>query len=366
MLHLDPACVKIAKFEEETRLTKKRSEAQPRRIRAKAASEPVAAALAEPATGNRGWLSLRMIETFVAVVQQDSMTSAAARLGTTQSAVSQAITAIEAGLGTPLIDRSVRPMQLTLFGSKFYEHAVELLRRARELEQIVDARNGDRLPLLRIGMTGSFANTVGPHLLREIAPLASRWSVASGITHTSEKALLEQAVDLVFTSEDLGHSPELLVLPLLREPFFIVAPKGSSTRSGALETLAAKLPLIRYSARTFIGRQVESYLQQVDLSLPRQYELDTSDAVLAMTRAGLGWTITTPLCVLKTGYHASDFVYLPLKAPAAHRRVRLVAHRDQHTDLWQRVADTARQLIEKDWIPAIRKIVPWAETTTGE
>ena len=44
-----------------------------------------------------------MIETFVAVVQQDGMTAAATRLGTTQSAVSQAITAIETGLGTRLI-----------------------------------------------------------------------------------------------------------------------------------------------------------------------------------------------------------------------------------------------------------------------
>lgn len=337
----------------------------PKRVARKAAKPPPAPGWSEQAP-TRGWLSLRMIETFVAVVQQDGMTSAAARLGTTQSAVSQAINAIESGLGAQLIDRSVRPMQLTLFGSKFYERAVELLRRARELEQVVDSRNGDRMPLLRIGMTGSFASTVGPHLLREIAPLAARWSVASGIAHTSEKALLEQTVDLVFTSEEIGHHPDLLILPVLREPFFIVAPKGAASRNGAMEALAGKLPLIRYSSRTFIGRQVESYLQQVDMALPRHYELDTSDAVLAMARAGLGWTITTPLCVLKTGHAASDFVYLPLKAPGAHRRVRLAAHRDQHADLWQRVAATARDLMEKDWIPAIRRMVPWAETTSGE
>src|ERR1700750_1048460 len=124
-------------------------------------SKPVEPAWVETAPSTRGWLSLRMIETFVAVVQQDGMTNAAARLGTTQSAVSQSITAIETRLGTQLIARSVRPMQLTLFGSKFYEHAVELLRRARELEQVVDARNGERLPLLRIGMTGSLARHRG-------------------------------------------------------------------------------------------------------------------------------------------------------------------------------------------------------------
>src|SRR5689334_19095799 len=126
-----------------------------------------------------------------------------------------------------------------------------------------------------------------------------------------------------------------------------------------MAALADKLPLIRYSARTFIGRQVENYLQQQDLSLPRQYELDTSDAVLAMVKAGLGWTITTPLCVLKIAPALGEFVYLPLRAPGAHRRVRLVAQRDQHAQLWQRVANTARELLASEWVPAIRKLVPW-------
>jgi len=332
----------------------------------KKAPRPRKAALGwiETAPPTRGWLSLRMIETFVAVVQQDGMTNAAARLGTTQSAVSQAITAIEAGLGTQLIDRSVRPMQVTLFGAKFYEHAVEVLRGARELEQVVEGRNGERLPLLRIGMTDSFASTVGPHLLREIAPLASRWSVASGVAHTSHKALVEQAVDLMFTSEEVERGADLVVLPVLREPFFVVAPKGLATRGTTMESLAAKLPLIRYSARAFIGRQVETYLQHQDLVLPRQYELDTSDAVLAMVKAGLGWTITTPLCVLKTAPALRDFVYLPLRAPTAHRRLRLVAHRDQHAELWARVAETARELLTKEWIPAIRKLAPWDDSVS--
>ncbi len=313
----------------------------------------------EKAPATRGWLTLRMIETFVAVVQQDGMTNAAARLGTTQSAVSQAITAMETGLGSQLIDRSMRPMQLTLFGAKFYEHAQEVLRRTRELEQVVEGRNGERLPLLRIGMTDSFASTVGPYLLREIAPLAARWSVASGVAHTSHKALEDQSVDVMFTSDDIGRSAELVVLTVLREPFFIVAPKGAATRATTMQALADKLPLIRYSARAFIGRQVESYLTQHDYALPRQYELDTSDAVLAMVRAGFGWTITTPLCVLKTGPASGDFVYLPLPSPGAHRRVRLVAHRDQRAELWTRMAKTARTLIEKQWIPSIRRMAPW-------
>jgi DNA-binding transcriptional LysR family regulator len=326
-----------------------------------AGSERNAATPVEEAPRGRGWLNLRMIEMFVAVVQQDGMTNAAARLGTTQSAVSQALTAIESGLGAQLIDRSVRPLQLTRFGIKFYEHAVELLRRARELEQVVEQQRNGRVPLVRIGMVDSFASTIGPHLLRELASSASRWSVVSGVTHTSLRALDERVVDLVVTSEEFVRSPERIVVSLLREPLFIVAPRAMRIAKGPIEALAARLPLIRYSASAFIGRQVEAYLQQQDLALPRQYELDTSDAVLAMVKAGLGWTITTPLCVLKTHPSDRDYRYLPLPTPGPVRRVRLVAQRDQYAELWERVAATSRSIIEKSWLPMMRRFAPWDE-----
>src|SRR4051812_9342439 len=98
-----------------------------RKATAKPKTNAKPAAPAEPrengnGNGNgRSWLNLRTMEIFVAVVQQDGMTNAANHLGMTQSAVSQAIGVIEAGLGAQLVDRSTRPLQLTLFGTTFYE-----------------------------------------------------------------------------------------------------------------------------------------------------------------------------------------------------------------------------------------------------
>lgn len=319
--------------------------------------------------GGRSWLNLRMMETFVAVVQQDGMTNAANHLGMTQSAVSQAIGAIEAGLGAQLIDRSTRPMQLTLLGTSFYERAQELLRRARELEHLVQLQQNARLPLLRIGMVDSFASTVGPHLLREISSLASRWAVVSGVRETNLRALQEQRVDLVISSEEMGSNPDILSLPLLREPLIIVAPANFQRATGsaaALREFAAELPLVRYSPGAFIGRQVEGYLQHHQLDLPRLYEFDTSDAVLAMVKAGMGWTITTPLCVLKTQAASADYTFMPLKPAAPPRTVSVVAYKDEHSALWDRVAATARTILKHQWVPALRQLAPWAEVGLGE
>ena len=59
---------------------------------------------------------LRLLTTFEAVARHGSMRLAAARLNVTQPAVSQALKALEAHVGTTLFDRSTRPAQLTEAG----------------------------------------------------------------------------------------------------------------------------------------------------------------------------------------------------------------------------------------------------------
>lgn len=332
-------------------------------VKNSAEKKPKAAAAPAPLNAEQGagrsWLNLRLIEVFVTVVQEDGMTHAANRLGMTQSAVSQAIGAMETGLGAQLIDRSKRPMQLTLFGNTFYERAIELLRRSRELEQLVSLQQNAQLPVLRMGMVDSFASTVGPVLLREIATMASRWSVTSGVSGTDVRGLVEQRLDVIITSDDIGDAPRLLDLPLIKEPFCIVAPKGVAVPAGNLEQLGQALPFIRYSAGTFLGPKIDAYLRQQGVSLQREYEFDTSDAVLAMVRAGLGWAITTPLCVLKTRLQPQEYHYLPLPGGGLERTLRLVAHDGEHAALWERISATAKTILKHQWVPQIKKVAPW-------
>jgi DNA-binding transcriptional LysR family regulator len=342
-----------------------------------------AAASAAPATGKtprktagaldeaRTWLSLRMLEVFVAVVRQDGLTAAARQLGMTQSAVSQIISALENGLGAQLIDRSTRPPRLTLLGATFHERAVEVLRQARSLERALEVQQNARLPHLRIGMVDSFASTAGPHLLKRVASMAARWSVASGVAETTLQALAERRVDAIITSEEIERHNDYVVLPILREPLVIVAPKGVRAKDApgaagrAIADLAQRLPLVRYGANALLGRQVSAYLMQHDLALGREYEFDSSDAVLAMVKAGLGWTITTPLCVLKSHWARADFEYLPVRPNGMQRSLVLVAHRDEHEVLWQRISSAAQDILRADWIPAIKRLAPWASVAVA-
>jgi len=112
---------------------------------------------------------LRAMAVFAETVDAGSMSGAARRLGTSPSAVSQTIRALEVQGGVTLLHRSTRKLTLTDAGERYYTHckrlveagsaATESLRLAR------DAPTGE----LRISAPVGFARHIAPAL----APLLS-------------------------------------------------------------------------------------------------------------------------------------------------------------------------------------------------
>lgn len=110
-------------------------------------------------------LTLRQLETFLAIAHVGSTHQATDGLARSQSAVSSALAELEGILGTPLFDRIGRRLRLNDWGSRLLPLAAELLDRAIELEAFFDH---SALPPLRMG--ASF--TAGEYLL---PPLISLW-----------------------------------------------------------------------------------------------------------------------------------------------------------------------------------------------
>lgn len=77
-------------------------------------------------------MELRQLRQFLAVAEEGSFTTAAARLHMAQSPLSQAIRVLERDLGTPLFDRSRRRVALTAAGRILQQEATEILRRVEQ------------------------------------------------------------------------------------------------------------------------------------------------------------------------------------------------------------------------------------------
>src|SRR6185436_5279628 len=84
-------------------------------------------------------MHLRFVEVFCDVAQRRSFSKGAAAHNVSQSSASQAVGMLEKRLGTKLIDRSKRPLELTPAGEVYFEGCRELLDRFRAVEDRVQA-----------------------------------------------------------------------------------------------------------------------------------------------------------------------------------------------------------------------------------
>lgn len=255
-----------------------------------------------------------LLVSWVAVVETGSVSDAARLLQVSQATVSQRIKQLESLFETSLLDRSTRPAQPTAAGQRLFENAKELIAHADQLMENVRNVSRAKRMVVRLGCIDSVAATVGPLLIRGLAGSSHQIRLWSGITSQLDQLIERRELDLLLTT---GLYPLAGVsrIPLFAESFYVVLPREFEfARSGTLTELGRRLKLIRYSARSLIGQQVEQYLQRNGDMLERTYEFDATDTLLSLVASGMGFALTTPLCVWQSRQFLPDIQLLPLGA----------------------------------------------------
>ena len=284
-----------------------------------------------------------MLRIFAAVAGADSLSAAAEALGVTQSAVSQTISQIETTLGMRVLDRSRRPYRLTPAG-------VTLQRQSRQIVDDVDrliaqVREADLMnrPAIRIGMIDSFAATTGPAIVKRLTQSASQVLVWSGLAYGHAQALLNRQVDIIVTTDALEDVDGLARRAILNEPFVLVAPTARADEFARMDLrqLAQTAPFIRFSRRSHFGAMIERHMRRANVTAPPFLEIDTSDVVMAMIAANLGWALTTPLCLLQGRSWLDQVAVLPLPGPGLARTLHQVSRQGEFERWRTRSGSTA-------------------------
>jgi DNA-binding transcriptional LysR family regulator len=107
-------------------------------------------------------LSLRHLQYFVATAETGQVSRAAVELNVSQSAVTGAIKQIEARIGARLFDRHSAGMMLTLEGSRFLQHARNILASVNEALRVPTATSANIGGHVRIGITYTVAGYFFP------------------------------------------------------------------------------------------------------------------------------------------------------------------------------------------------------------
>ena len=262
-----------------------------------------------------------LLASWVAVVEAGSISDAAERLSISQAGVSQRIKALETLLDTMLLDRATRPARPTAAGQRLFEHATVLLQGADQMVEGVRNVTRAKRVVVRLGCVDSFAATIGPVIIKALSGSSHQIRLWSGITPALDAQLEARQLDVAVTTSDVAQVPGVRKRKLFTEPYFVVLPKDFEIdRFTTLSDLSQHLQLIRYSARSVIGQHVDSYLAAHGENIERSCEFDATDPMLSLVAAGLGFAITTPLCVWQSRHYVPEIKVVPLSSFSRHGR----------------------------------------------
>ena len=239
-------------------------------------------------------MDTRQLATFCAVVERESFSHAAERLGVTQPAVSLQVRALEERLGQKLLDRSGRRVEPTEAGRRLYQSAQRILQLEEQLLADVAAVDGGELTgTLAMGSsTGPGAHLV-PLLLCEFQREHPALRVALSIWDT--QAVIERVAAREVELGIVGASRRnrsLVFEPLARDEIVLAVPPRhpAAGRELSVDELGAET-LVVMQEGAGVRQVVEEELRRAGLplrSLEPRLELGLQESVKSAVAAGYG------------------------------------------------------------------------------
>jgi DNA-binding transcriptional LysR family regulator len=141
-------------------------------------------------------MDLHSVETFVAVIQAGNFSKAAIALNVTKSTVSKKVSDLEAVLGSPLLRRTTRSLQLTDLGAEFFQRCQLALAQIREATDFALEKGGKARGKLRVTAPSDFATNL-------LAPIFAGFMRAYPEV-ILELVLTDKPLDLIADSIDVA------------------------------------------------------------------------------------------------------------------------------------------------------------------
>jgi len=164
----------------------------------------------------------RLLVEFAAVAQAGSFTQAAKELGVAQPWLSAQVRKLEEQLGTQLLDRSSRRLELTEWGKALLAIAAPLRQQTEQALGEVAALSNRIRGTVRIGMPPGALEEIVLKVLRDarLAPTASEVFLERGVSESLVGRLKQGVLDLAFFVGDFELDRQLIeTLPIC--PVFI-------------------------------------------------------------------------------------------------------------------------------------------------
>lgn len=240
-----------------------------------------------------GGMETRLLEQFVTVAAEGSVTRAAERLWAAQSTVSAGIASLERSFGVRLFDRTGRHLVLTTAGEDLLPHAHAALESLERMRDLAAADDADLRGRVRLGI---FTSLDVVDLIGVLRGFRHRHPLVAVELMTSPTGTTGLVQDLVAGRLDLAYSglpsvpSGVVVEPLVEMPFRVfTAPdhRLAARTSVSLADLADE-PFID-TAHGFGNRIIlDAALARLGIRRRIVAEMNDMPAVVRFASAGLG------------------------------------------------------------------------------
>ncbi len=245
-------------------------------------------------------LDLHKLNIFLTIARLRSFTRAAERLHMTQPTVSQQLAALEAAIGTPLLERDTRRLKLTPAGETLLPYAEKMIGMSGEALEAARAAAGLEETTLRIGVGHTLATYLLPELLSAFWKSFPTYSVRITVGNTGEllSALVEDSIDLALVGSPAQHS-EVMTRPFRRDRLVvIVAPQDEWASRSEIDApeLLTRVFLTREPGSA-LHATLERFFNADALDADNVILLGETEAIKRSVEAGLGVALIQEIAI---------------------------------------------------------------------
>ena len=292
-------------------------------------------------------LTLRQLQTIVALAEYGSFIATASLMKTSQPAVTRTVKHLEGTLGVRLFDRSTRSVQITAAGKEFAAVAARMLNDLRitggSMRELADQRRGQVI----VSSIMSVANGKLPGMVaayRQSYPGVELY-VRDGVHGTVVEDVRSGAADFGITYLDELPAP-FVSTPLGREEFIVILPRNHALAAKASLALTdlRDLPLVSLPGDSRTRRLIDSTAASARLDLKHVVVVSLFTTMLNFVRAGIGIAIAPKSGV--AGLLGKELKAVPLRGKPLVRDLGIITLREREPTI---AATELIAVIKQSW-----------------
>lgn len=234
-------------------------------------------------------ITLKQLEALLWIVELGTFERAAAKLNTTQSAISKRMLELETSTGITIFDRHERRAQLTDKGDQVLVLARQMLALQ---DQIVSLKGGENLPVrrLRLGVTELTAFTWLPHLVSAIRVNYPNVTLEPQVDTTQAlcESLAEDKIDII-AIPGTSFDSTFTSVPLAKVANVWMARPGAVKRRRSFKfSDLYEYTILMQGRRSGSGLFLSKWMEARGVFFPRTISTDSLPALASLAVAGLG------------------------------------------------------------------------------